>query len=385
MNVLNDAVLPELIAAQQAPCLSIYQPTHRTHPANAQDHIRFSNLLKQAEESLMLKYPNGQTVAMLEPFKALVADNEFWKYNLDGLAIFGAPGFFKVVRVQRTVPELVVAADSFHLKPLRRALQTVDRFHVLGVAMDRIVLFEGNRDALDEMKPAADVPVTIEDALGSELTEKHRTVAAYGGRAGSNGNSDMNHGHGGKKDEVDKDTERFFRVVDRAIMEHHTKPSGHSLVVAALPEHQSVFRRVSHNPKLLAESVAIDPTGIDRDKLRRLVWEAVEPRYHAHVRGLVEQYGTAKAQNLGSDDMMEVAEAAVAGRVATLLVDADQAIAGRLDTTTGKVIFDSLLDPRVDDLLDELSELVNERGGTVMVLPGDVMPSKTGVAAMYRY
>lgn len=381
MNVLNDAVLPELIAAQQAPCLSLYQPTHRTHPANAQDHIRFGNLLKNLEESLLLNYPNGKTAAMLKPFKALVDDNEFWKYNLDGLAVFAAPGFFKVVRMQRPVPELVVAANSFHLKPLRRALQTVDRFHVLGLAMDRVVLFEGNRDALDELKPAEGVPLTITDALGEELTEKHQTVASYGGA----GSGDMRHGHGGKKDEVDKDTERFFRAVDRAVMEHHTKPSGHSLVLAALPEHQAVFRRVSHNARLLEEAVAMDPTGVDPEKLRRLVWEAVEPRYHAHVRGLVEQFGTAKAQGLGSDDLMDVAEAAAAGRVGAVLVDADQAIAGRLDAANGKVIFDSLLDPRVDDLLDELSELVAERGGTVMVVPGDVMPTKTGVAATYRY
>jgi len=385
MNVLNDAVLPELIAAQQAPCLSLYQPTHRTHPANAQDHIRFGNLLKKLEESLLLNYPNEKTAAMLKPFKALVDDNEFWKYNLDGLAVFAAPGFFKVVRMQRPVSELVVAANSFHLKPLRRALQTVDRFHVLGLAMDRIVLFEGNRDALDELKPAEGVPLTITDALGEELTEKHQTVASYGGRGGHGGAGEMRHGHGGKSDEMDKDVERFFRTVDRAITEHHTKPSGHSLVLAALPEHQAVFRRVSHNARLLQEAVAIDPTGVDPDKLRRLVWEAVEPRYHAHVRTLVEQFGTAKAQGLGSDDLMDVAEAAAAGRVGTVLVDADQAIAGRLDTTTGKVIFDSLLDPRVDDLLDELSELVAERGGTVMVVPGEVMPTKTGVAATYRY
>jgi hypothetical protein len=99
----------------------------------------------------------------------------------------------------------------------------------------------------------------------------------------------------------------------------------------------------------------------------------------------VEQFGTAKAKGQGSDDLMDVAEAAAAGRVATLLVDADQAIAGRLDATTGKVIFDSLLDPQVDDLLDDLSELVAERGGTVMVVPGEVMPTRTGVAATFRY
>lgn len=385
MNVLNDAVLPQLIAAQQAPCLSLYQPTHRTHPASAQDLIRFSNLVKQLEESLALNYPNGSTSVILEPLKALAEDNDFWRYNLDGLAVFASPGFFKVVRMQRTVPELVVAANTFHLKPLRRALQTVDRFHVLGLAMDRVVLFEGNRDALDPVETAESFPTTIDEALGSELTDKHGTVAAYGGRAGKNGNSDMHHGHGAKKDEVDKDTERFFRVVDRAVLEQHTKPSGHSLVLAALPEHQATFRRVSHNPRLLAETVAIDPTGVDTDKLRRLVWEAVEPRYHAHVRDLMEQFGTAKAQGLGSDDLVEVAEAAAAGRVGTLLVDADQAIPGRLDTTTGKVVFDSLLDPRVDDLLDELGQLVTDRGGTVMVLPSDVMPVRTGVAATYRY
>lgn len=384
MTILNDAVLPELIAAQHAPCLSLYQPTHRTHPANAQDHIRFGNLLKALEGSLRLKYPGDATEPLLKPFRALLADNNFWKYNLDGLAVFAAPGFFQVVRMQRAVPEMVVAADSFHLKPIRRALQTVDRFHVLGLTRERIVLFEGTRDALDERKPAAGVPLTITEALGEELTEKHQTVASYGGRGG-NGGGEMRHGHGGKSDEVDKDTERFFRAVDRAIMEHHTKPSGHSLVLVALPEHQGEFRRVSHNPRLLTEHVAIDPTGVDPDKLRRLVWDAVEPRYHAHVKGLVERYGDAKAQGQGSDDLQEVAAAATAGRVATLLVDGDKAIAGRLDPVTGKVVFDSLLDPRVDDLLDDLAELVVARGGTVMVVPGDVMPTDTGVAAAYRY
>lgn len=386
MNVLNDAVLSMLIAAQQPPCVSIYQPTHRTHPDNAQDHIRFANLLKQVEESLALNYPQDATAELLKPVKALVLDHGSWKYNLDGLAVFAAPGFFKVVRLQRPVPELAIAANSFHLKPIRRTLQTVDRFHVLGLTRERIVLYEGNRDALDEIRPAEEVPVTITDALGEELTEKHQTVANYGGRGGSaGGQGEMRHGHGSKSDEVDKDTERFFRAVDRAITEHHTKPSGHSLVLVTLPENQGEFRRVSHNPKLLQEFVAMDPTGVDLEKLRRSVWEAVEPRYHAHVQGLLQQFGTAKANGLGSDDLQEVAEAAATGRVGTLLVDAQKAIAGRLDSASGKVVYDSLLDPRVDDLLDDISTLVEERGGAVLVVPAEVMPGATGIAAIYRF
>lgn len=383
VSLLTDAFLPELLAAQKPPCLSLYQPTHRTHPDNAQDQIRYANQLKRLEESLLLNYPAEEASRLLAPMRALVDDVELWKWNLDGLAVFSAPGFFRVLRMQRNVPELAVAANSFHTKPIRRALQTVDRYHVLGLTMKEIVLFEANRDALDELVPADGVPRTITDALGEELTGKHQTVASYGGVGGSS--HEMRHGHGSKKDEIDKDIERFFRAVDRAIIEHHTKPSGHSLMLAALPEHQAVFRKVSHNPRLLQEAVAVDPTGVDPRKLRELAWKAAEPRYHAHVRGLVEQFGSAKAKGLGSDDIAEVAQAAVAGRVATVLVDGDKQIAGRLDAATGNVIYDSLLDPRVDDLLDDLSELVAARGGKVMILPGEVMPVDTGVAAIYRF
>ena len=37
-----------LLAPCEPPCLSVYQPTHRSHPANAQDPVRFRNLLKTA-------------------------------------------------------------------------------------------------------------------------------------------------------------------------------------------------------------------------------------------------------------------------------------------------------------------------------------------------
>ena len=42
-----------LLSEQEAPCLSIYQPTHRQHPENVQDPIRFRNLVKSLKESLL--------------------------------------------------------------------------------------------------------------------------------------------------------------------------------------------------------------------------------------------------------------------------------------------------------------------------------------------
>ena len=93
----------------------------------------------------------------------------------------------------------------------------------------------------------------------------------------------------------------------------------------------------------------------------------------------------AKSNGLGSDDLAQVAQAAAAGRVATLLIESDRQILGRLDNATGRVEVADLSHPQVDDVLDDLGELVGKMGGRVLVIPAEEMPGRTGLAATYRY
>lgn len=383
MAALTNEVLAELLAPHGPPCLSLYQPTHRHHPDNQQDPIRFRNLVKELEASLRRAYPAAESRPLLDPFEALARDAGFWNHALDGLAVLGGPDLFRVLRLQRPVRELVVVADSFHTKPLWRFLQSVDRYHVLGLSLHTIRLFEGNRDALDEVDLVPGVPRTISEALGEELTEPHQTVASYGGVGGTS--AAMHHGHGGKKDEVDIDAERFFRAIDRAVLEHYSRPSGLPLILAALPEHHHLFHQVSHNPCLLAEGLRINPDAVAPEELRALAWQVVRPRHEARLAALAEEFQQARAQGRGSDDVAQVAEAAAAGRVATLLIEADRHVAGRLDHATGATELDELSHPRVDDLLDDLGALVAKMGGRVLVIAADTMPAPTGLAATYRY
>ncbi len=382
-TLLTIESLAELATAHEPPCLSLYQPTHRHHPENQQDPIRFRNLMKELDVSLRQKYPAVETRLLLEPFEALADDHDFWKHTLDGLAVLGGPSLFQVFVLQRSVAELAVAADSFHTKPLRRSLQSVDRYQILGLTRHEIHLYEGNRDALDEIELAAGVPRTITDALGDELTEPHQTVASYGGAGGAS--TSMRHGHGGKNDEADIDADRFFRAADRAVHEHYSKPSGLPLLLAALPEHHHRFHQVSHNPFLIAEGLTINPDALSIDELRKSAWQVFEPQYQARLAALADEFAVAKSKGLGSDDLAQVAQAAAAGRVATLLIEADRQIAGRLDGATGRVELADLSHPQVDDLLDDLGELVGKMGGRVLVIPSERMPTRTGVAATYRY
>lgn len=371
------------LGGQAAPCLSLYQPTHRHHPENQQDVIRFGNLVKSLEQSLLQAHSGADTRALLDPLRALASDAAFWNHTADGLAVFVAKGFFRVYTLPRTVRALAVVADSFHTKPLARLLQTVDRYQVLGLTLHDLKLFEGNRDALDEVELAPGVPRAITDVLGDQLTDRHQTVASYGGVGG--GTVSMRHGHGGKADEVDSDADRFFRAVDRTILEHHSRPTKLPLMLASLPEHHALFRKVSHNPFLTAEALDVHPDAISRSTLVERAWNLVQPQYANRIKAMADQYRGAVSKDHGTGDLGHAARAAASGRVATLLVQADRQIPGRLDAATGAVTPAELSQPDVDDLLDDLAALVMERGGEVLVVPEQHMPTDTGVAAVFRY
>lgn len=207
-------------------------PTHRTHPENLQDKILFNTLVRQMERSLMQKYSAIEVQKHLAPVKALIDDNSIWTYALNGLAVFSAKGIFKVVGLNKPVEELAIVADSFHTKPLRKYLQSVDSYHVLGLTLNNIRLFEGNRHSLTEVTLTTDTPKTKTEALGEELKEKYLTYGTYGGIRG--GSSPMYHGHGGRKEETEKDAEKYFRLVADAVYEHYSKPLGWPLVLACI-------------------------------------------------------------------------------------------------------------------------------------------------------
>ena len=120
-------------------------------------------------------------------------------------------------------------------------------------------------------------------------------------------------------------------------------------------------------------------------ELQAAAWRVMEPQYRARLARLVEDYGTAKARQAADDDLAQVAAAAVAGRVGTLLVEDGRQVPGRLDAKTGGLRPGDLSDPEVDDLLDDVAEAALRRDGQVVVVPADRMPTRTGLAAVFRY
>lgn len=371
-----------LRTACEPPCLSLYQPTHRRHPDNAQDPIRFRNLVKVLEGSLRRKYPSRDIAPLIDPFMALAGDREFWNRSGDGLAVLGAPGWFRVYRLQRPVAELAVVADSFHTKPLMRIVQSADRYQVLGLSRRAFKVYEGNRDALDELPPIPGVPRSVEDLPNRPTGNREGALRTYG-RGGSG--AVTRHTTDVKQDAMDRATSEFFRMVDQAVLEHHSQPTGQRLILAALPQHHHLFRSISNNPFMIPEALDNYPDDLALDELRERAWQLIQPYYLKRLAGFVEAFGAAAGTGRSADDLADIASAAAAGRVATLLIEADRLIPGRIDVAGNRITSCELDNPEVDDVLDDLGEYVLKSGGEVVIVPGERMPTGTGAAAIYRF
>ncbi|MDX2353828.1 hypothetical protein [Stutzerimonas xanthomarina] len=386
-RLLDRETMSQLLAKREAPCLSLYQPTHRSFPERQQDPIRFKHLVRELEDSLKQQGRGDQAKALLKPFQDLMNDPDFWNSNRDGLAVFGAVDYFEVFRLQRSVPELAVANDRMHLKPLLRIAQSADRYQILAITLNSVRLFEGNRDGIDEVRLGDGVPKTLEEALGRDLTEKGQTGFPQGySRASERGDPmQVESGGAGRQDEIDRDRERFFREVDRAILEHHSRKSRLPLILAALPEHQFHFRKLSHNEFMLSEGIESDASLLSHDELRQKSWMVMQPRYIKRLEGFINQYGVSHGQGLATDQLEQIGQATLEGRVATLLVEAERQIPGIVDKQQGKAVAVEDDTATTPDLLDELTIWTLEQGGEVIAVPTDRMPTESGAAAIYRY
>lgn len=386
-NTLNSEALRELTGFSATPCLTLMMPTHRMPPERETDPLQFKNLVSELEEKMV---QNGfeDHVQLLEELEQVYVDRDFWNHQRAGLAVFMSPGVFRSFRVPVELPALTIVSDTFHVKPLYRYFQERDRFQVLVLNRDDVKLFEGNRFHLDEVPLEGKVPLSMKAALGAELTDDHYN-AGTASPSESGNRMDGNvvtgttmHGYMEKSQEQDNDTIRFFRVIDRAIDEHFSSPTGLPLVLAALPENQAVFHEVSKNPSLQKKGLEMDASNLSADELREKVWEVYYPQYQKNLQALLERQGLAASQHMSQTLLEDIALDAIDGKIDVLLVEEGRIIKGRVLEDERRIEY---AESGVDDLIDDLSAIVIEKGGRVVILREDKMPHDSGAVSINRY
>src|SRR6266850_5466096 len=77
--------LESLLQPSEAPCISIYLPTHRGFPGWKQDPVRFRALVSEVERLLAEGPAPRDAARVVAPVRELI-DSTHWEYSLDGFA-----------------------------------------------------------------------------------------------------------------------------------------------------------------------------------------------------------------------------------------------------------------------------------------------------------
>jgi hypothetical protein len=363
----------------------MFVPTHRAGPDVQGDVIRFKNLLRHAEAELRAAEMRPLDVTeFMAPLTELLADSRFWAHQAEGLAVFRASEFVRTYRLPLTVPELVVVARSFHLKPLLPLLTDEARFHLLAISQNSVRLFRGTRHRLDEVELQA-VPRSLEEALRYDDPERqlqfHTGAPAAGARRAA-----MFHGGGGGVDDSKDNVLRFFQLVDKGL--HPILRDEHGpLVLAAVEYLHPLYRQATTHNNLMDVGLTGNPDNMSAQQLHEMVLPQIEAHFRKAQDAAIARYHQLAGTGRTGTDVAEVVSAAQGGRVDVLFVAVGRQQWGRVDPATGQVHPTDQAGGGAEDLLNAAAVRALASGGSVFVLPPEEIPSNDGglVAAVYRY
>ncbi|OGT28374.1 MAG: hypothetical protein A2Z17_05550 [Gammaproteobacteria bacterium RBG_16_66_13] len=379
MAILTPDRIEPLLQVAAGPCVSLFMPTHRHHPGTAQDPIRFKNALREAKRLLSDRYSGRDIRSLLDPVAAL-PDTEFWRYQADGLAIFRSPDRLEHYRVALAVPELVVVAESFHVRPLLRCLQSNLRYFVIALSQNSVAVYESTSSSF----VAADIPdLPVEMSAFAAGAKGRGALTAHSTGAGRNAR--MVHAAGSSEALAKEELARYFRAIDRAIAGALGNVDA-PLILAGVGYYFPIYREVSRLRNLAEDAIEGSPDAMTPEELHARAWSVAGAILRKNEDRALEGYGRAVEKDRALDDLEVIAREALGGRIRQLFLAQDAHAWGTLDRATGQLNrWNEQQGSHDDDLLDDVAEAVIARGGEVISLPRERMPGGKDVVALLRY
>ncbi|MDZ4669854.1 MAG: hypothetical protein SH821_03190 [Phototrophicales bacterium] len=388
METLTLDQIKSLAQQMQSPSISIFLPTHRAGQDTLQDPIRFKNLLKEAEKSLVARGMGPREVeALLQPAQTLLDDGLFWQHQRDGLAVFIAPDDFHYYHLPFSVEELAVVAQSYYVKPILPLFTNNGHYYVLAISQDEVRLFEGTRHTIGQIDLPEDTPNSLDEALQFDDPEKQLQMHSGGSSTPhAGGRAGMFHGQGPGGEEQKDRLERYLNLLDASLKTFLDKEKA-PLVLACVDYLLPIYHKVSDYAHIMKEGITGSPEHLRPEELQEQAWQIVEPYFGQEMETAIGQYHQFVSTDKATDNVREIIAAAFYGRVDKLFLVADTQMWGKFDPETGKVLQHQVGQTTEDDLelLDFTAMQTLQKDGHVYMLNQEEMPTDLPVAAVLRY
>lgn len=351
--------------------VSIFLPTTPVTLDTDADRILLKNLAKEAIDQLEAAGADKRRVGPLaEELDDLVDDDDFWRYQAHGLAVYATPDNLRTFRVPNALEPMVMVADRFHLKPFLRSTNFCNAGFVLALADGSVRLVEVSKDLPAAAVSVPGLPVDAASSVGKASI----ATRSYSGRIG---------GSEGKKIRLNQ----YARKVDAALR-GVLAGSAAPLVLAAVESLGAIYRSVNSYPHLAAQGIEGNPERMSDAELASAAREILDGLYQAQIADWHRLFSARANDDRATTDLVRTARAATFGAVASLLVDMDQTVNGTVDEADGRVAVAFASSAGADSygVADEIARRVLAAGGQVLAVRAEDMPEPgTPVAAILRW
>ena len=294
---------------------------------------RWKELLRKAEFYLLKDYTRSFVDAFMEKLW-----NEKYLDKVEamdrGIVVFyseeGFDGEIGYVRVQSSINDLVVVADSYHIKPLIRIKNNVRGFFIVTMSSRAINVLIENSGHLVK-------------------------IDSYRNEPGIDGKNK-------------KDGKEFFL---NASQELNKLFAAYRLpiVLAGVKDHIGHMKKLLNQSMLMNESIVGNVEKMKSAELQERVYKILTPYYEEQEIGALTELEVAMSRDRAITYLEDIAISAVYGKITKLFVVENRYVWGSINRQTGEIFIEpKQINSHDDDVLDDLCQLVLSKGGDVVVV-----------------
>lgn len=361
---MNKNELLKLQSIEDYPLISILMPTNKKNTNGQQEKIRLKNLIQIAEKRLYNEFKNGQVKEVHEKLQK-IADEINYNVNADSFVIFIGKDYKFVYELPFPVEERVIIDTTFATRDLVFQLHRSTPYRIL-VLSDKVCrLLEGTRNNQHEIKNNG-FPVL------NKLPEEY------------NSGIERTTFRNLPKIEVQKN---YFRLVDGELK--RIDPAGKMpLVLVGVERNISTYKEITkYKGKIIAEvNGNYEWAGVS--EIARLGWVEAKIYFGKQRVKVLDEFEEAVGRQGAVTGALECWKLAKEGRGKTLLVEKNYKLPAKIDTSGLELteIKESAEKLKVaDDVVDELIELVINKGGDVYFYDNNMLGKYNHVALIARY
>jgi hypothetical protein len=354
--------------------VSMVMPTHHKGGVDQQDLIRYKNLLRSAEEKLVLKgLRPAEARLMLKPAESLLTDSLFWRQQGDGLALFLESNRYFYYRLPLVLEAEVEVGPRFFIRPLISLLGKCGLFYILAVSQNENRLLQCSLNGTVRLNNP-DIPASMAEVLQLENTPEPSIRFHASSTAGNAGSGAAIQSAASSKANIDKDhILQYFEQLNRGVLKA-LKLEQSALVLAGVDYLHPIYRKVNTYPHLLAEGITGNPDVTGDAALREQAWPIVNSYFDKDRLAALAEYRQAAGTGVTVDRKEEVVTASGEGRTRFLFIAEGIQYRGQITPETGE-----------EDLIDYAVYQTLKHAGAVYVLKPEDMPGKAGLLALLRY